>query len=194
MKDRSYITFRFLHINVNEKMLPGVSVNKGYCTHQAIILQPPPWWAPRELRIERWCLPSHWPWKSPTPAPTVHPEETQEGIESPVAPDSWGAYQRNDFKEPRLLHLPIHRKALNSLTADVWFSLINSTLLMFPIPGPCCKNSGISGSSLTSSEQSPRTVWEAASQAEVLSFVHQIQHNSPLWGYAFFFFFFLQST
>ena len=36
-----------------------------------------------------------------------------------------------DFNEPRLLHLPVRRKALNSLTWDVWFSLINGNLLMF---------------------------------------------------------------
>ena len=40
-----------------------------------------------------------------------------------LAPDRWGAYERNDFSEPRLLHLPVHRKALNSLTQDIWFSL-----------------------------------------------------------------------
>ena len=51
-----------------------------------------------------------------------------------LAPGSWGAYQRNDFNEPWLLHLSIHRKALNSLTWDVWFSLINSNLLMFRLP------------------------------------------------------------
>ena len=39
---------------------------------------------------------------------------------------SWGSYQRNDFHEPRLLHLPINRKGLNSLSWDIWFSLINS--------------------------------------------------------------------
>ena len=38
-----------------------------------------------------------------------------------LAPDSWGAYQRNDFSEPRLLHLPMHRKALNSLRHLVFF-------------------------------------------------------------------------
>ena len=31
------------------------------------------------------------------------------------APGSWGASQRIDFRKPGLLHLPIHRKALNSL-------------------------------------------------------------------------------
>ena len=36
-----------------------------------------------------------------------------------------------------------HRKALDSLTSDVWFSLINSYLLMFWLPGFCCRNSYI---------------------------------------------------
>ena len=35
------------------------------------------------------------------------------------------AYERSDFSEPRLLHLLIHRKALNALTWDIWFPLIN---------------------------------------------------------------------
>ena len=38
-----------------------------------------------------------------------------EKSKTPV-PESWGAYQRGDFCEPRLLHLPIQRKVLNSLT------------------------------------------------------------------------------
>ena len=41
------------------------------------------WWDPRKLRM----------WK-----PRI------------LAPDSWGAYQRNDFSEPRFLHLSITRK------------------------------------------------------------------------------------
>ena len=32
---------------------------------------------------------------------------------------------RNDFSEPRLLHLPVHRRALSSLTQDIWLSLNN---------------------------------------------------------------------
>ena len=62
--------------------------------------------------------------------PTKCPEEAQMWKTENTAPDSWGAYQRNDFSEPRLLHLPIHRKALNSLTWDIWFSLINHNLLI----------------------------------------------------------------
>ena len=82
-----------------------------------------------------------------------------------LALDSQGAHQRNDFSEPRPLHLPIHRKALNSLTWDIWFSLINSNLLMFWLPGLHCKTPIYPRSSLTSSEQSLRATWEAASGA-----------------------------
>ena len=35
----------------------------------------------------------------------------------------------NDFSEPKLLHLPIPRKVLNSLTGDIGFSFITSNLL-----------------------------------------------------------------
>ena len=42
-----------------------------------------------------------------------------------LAPDSWDARERGDCREPRLPHLPIHRKALDSLTWDIWFSLIH---------------------------------------------------------------------
>ena len=42
-----------------------------------------------------------------------------------LAPDSGDAYERNDFNKPRLLHPHIHRKVLNSLTWDIWFSLIH---------------------------------------------------------------------
>ena len=41
------------------------------------------------------------------------------------APYSWEAYERSDFSDPWLLHLPIHRKALNSLTWDIWFPSIH---------------------------------------------------------------------
>ena len=60
------------------------------------------------------------------------------------APDGWDACQRNDFSEPRLLHLLTHTIALNSLTSDTKFTLINSNLLKSWLPGLCCKNSHIS--------------------------------------------------
>ena len=86
------------------KMLPVTSVKKGCCSHQAITLQLPPVVTSKELRM---------------------------GKNRTLALDSWGAYQRSDFSEPRLLHLPIHWKVLNSLTWDIRFSL----------PGIfCCSN------------------------------------------------------
>ena len=93
-----------------------------------------------------------------------------------------------EFNEPRLLHLLIGRKLLNSLTWDVWFSLINSNLLMFWLPGFCCKTPLYPGSSLTSSKRFLRTMWEVVFRACVLSFVCQTKHNSQLLGHAFLFF------
>ena len=99
------------------KILLAISVNKGRCSHQAITLQPPGWWILREPRIRKHRM---------------------------LAPDSWGAYQRNDFREPRILHLPTHREALNSLTWDIWSSFINSKPLIFWVPGLLLQNSYIS--------------------------------------------------
>ena len=46
-----------------------------------------------------------------------------------LASHSWDAYESNGFSnEPRLLNLPIHRKALNSLTLDIWFPLIHKNI------------------------------------------------------------------
>ena len=39
-----------------------------------------------------------------------------------LAPDRWTTFERNDFSEPRLLHLPIYREVLNSLIGNAWFS------------------------------------------------------------------------
>ena len=47
----------------------------------------------------------------------------RKGKNSIVALGSWGAYQRNDGNELRLLHLLIWIKTLNSLTWEVRFSI-----------------------------------------------------------------------
>ena len=60
------------------------------------------------------------------PLPTVSPEELRMWKHRILAPGRWDAYQRNDFSEPRLLHLLVHRKALNFLAWDILFSSINS--------------------------------------------------------------------
>ena len=47
---------------------------------------------------------------------------------------------RNDFREPRFLHFPIHRKALKSLPQNACFLFFNSNRLLFQIPDFSCKN------------------------------------------------------
>ena len=90
-------------------MLAVTSVNKGCCSHQT--LQPPPNRAPWGNRMRKHRI---------------------------LAPDGWGADERNDF---RLLYLLKHRKTLNSLTWDTWFAFIKSNHLMFWQPGLCGRNS-----------------------------------------------------
>ena len=53
------------------------------------------------------------------------------------------------------------QKTRNSLTWDIWFSLINNNLLMFRQPVLCCKT----GSSPDLLSSSLRVTWHAASQA-----------------------------
>ena len=55
----------------------------------------------------------------------VQLEETQDEKTQDPGPRE----PRNDFSEPKLLHLPIPRKVLNSLTGDIGFSFITSNLL-----------------------------------------------------------------
>ena len=43
--------------------------------------------------------------------------------------DSWFTDQRNDFNEPRLLHLPPYRKVPNSLTREVYMGGNDSLFL-----------------------------------------------------------------
>ena len=123
----------------------ALSVNKGCCSLQTITLQPPGGLIPRELRME-----------TDAHHQAISPTDTWEGglgvgKHRILALDRWGACQRDGFNEPRLLHLPIHRKVLNSLTWGVWFSLISSNLLMFQLPALCCKNFYISWISLWNS-------------------------------------------
>ena len=50
-----------------------------------------------------------------TTTPCMSTEETQDVKNRILATDSWNANDGNDFIEPRLLNIPIHKKALNSL-------------------------------------------------------------------------------
>ena len=107
------------------------------------------------------------PWFPPSKCVFLSPEGTQEGeaafrqslgclisnwsgwlirnsgCEKPriLAPDNRDTYERSDFREPRLLHLPIQRNALNSLTWDIWLSLIHNDLLTCRLPALSGKTS-----------------------------------------------------
>ena len=110
-----------------------------------------PWWAPRNFRM----------WKHRI-----------------LAPESWDIDQRNDFSEPGLLHLPKHRKALNSLPWGIWFSLTYSSLLTFSdfvtkllynwSPTP------------VSSEQFSQGHWRCCLQGLSPKMSPRIKHNSQL--------------
>ena len=137
-----------------------ILVNKGCCSHLAITLQLPQQWALRELRMEAGCLPSDHQTLQPLQWYTLRRLKMRK--HRILAPDGWAA---------RLLHLPICRKLLNSLTWDIWFSLIINNLLMFRLPGLCWKSSYIfPGSLFASLEQFLRVAWVTVSWAEILSF------------------------
>ena len=88
-----------------------------------------------------------------------------------LAPGSWDAYEWNDFNESRLLHLAICRKALNSLTWDIWLSLINNHVLMFRLPAlSLLQNFYVTWLlPLPPWSSSPWVTWNAVSCLEVLN-------------------------
>ena len=108
-------------------------------SHHAITLQLPRRWTLRELRIETGCPVFS---SQPLLPPRWGTQRVRTRKHRILVPEGWGAHQMDDFSKP--LHLPICREVLNSLTWDVLFSLINSDLVIFPLPGLCCKNSYIS--------------------------------------------------
>ena len=86
---------------------------------------------------------------------------------------SWDVYERNDFDNPRLLHFPIHRRVLNSLRYHIWFSIINSNLLMFQPPGHLLqkKNPIYPGSPPLPLQNSfLKIIWKSAEWNKTLSF------------------------
>jgi len=137
-------------------MLPAISVNKGGYSHQIISLQLPQQWALWGLRTETNGVPTAKP--SATAAPPS-PNCTCWGDSGWRKAGYWPqiaevSHRRNDFKEPGLLYPPIHRKVLNCLTWDIWFSLISSHLLMFQPPVFVAKLLHILAPCLASLEQS----------------------------------------
>ena len=100
------------------------------------------------------------------PLPTVSTEELGGhggGCEKHMilAPDSWDAYKRHDFSEPRLLHLPI---------------------LMFRLPAFCCKFLCNIIPFPTSSEKFTQGYLRCCLTAWSPKNSHQIKHNFQLLG------------
>ena len=59
---------------------------------------------------EKQCLLSGSYWAALPTLPRTSTEEFQEGKDRMLTPDSWDAYEMNDFSRPRLLYLPINTK------------------------------------------------------------------------------------
>ena len=95
-----------------------------------------------------------------------------------LAPDSWDAYERNDFNNPRLLHLPIHRRTLNSLTWCLVFLINNNLWCSYCLP--FVANLCIGWLSLPSPRSGLSGLPEMLSpRLEVLRFSHWIKHSLP---------------
>ena len=164
-------------------IFPATSINKGCHSHQWLRPSNVSWWALRKLRAENNTC--HLAANSLQPLPMVSAKETM-GVKI-QAPDSWGAYQRDDFSEPRLLHLPIHRKALNSLTWDIWFPYLTILFWHSQLPALCCKTPTYPGSFSSPHQSSFSVIWNAVSRTAVL-ILPQIKLNSQLSRCTFFFF------
>ena len=131
-------------LTLRNGIFPVTSVNKDVIV---ISNYSPPSlsWALRALRKKNTCHVAATRLQS---LPTVSPKGAHDVKDIGYWPHSWDACERSDFREPRLLHIPTHRKVLKPLTWDVWFSLTNDDLLMFRLPVLCCKASILPGSSL----------------------------------------------
>ena len=85
--------------------------------------------------------------------------------------------------KPRLLRLPIHRKVLNSLTWEFWFSLINNNLLMFRLLAKLLYN--LAPPLASSEDFSQGHLW-CCLPAWSPKNSHQIKQNSSLLGCDYF--------
>ena len=126
-------------------MFLAISVNKGCHSHQ--LLQPPGNSGRKKYlpstSHQTTATPHGEPWKNSGCENTGYWPQIAEMHLKAIISES----------KPRLLRLPIHRKVLNSLTWEFWFSLINNNLLMFRLSSLCCKTSVKPSSPLTSSEE-----------------------------------------
>ena len=162
-----------------QKMLSAIAVNKGCCNHQVT-----PFQLPQMVSAERTQdghgMPAIKPSAAIATPPVVHPGSMQDG-------KTWGTGPRElrcAFKE-WFVYLSIHRKVKNSLTWDVWFSLI---IIFWYSDHPVFNKTPGSISYIL--RAAPQATWEAVSWPCSPQKFHQVKHNSQLLGSAFF----VQST
>ena len=148
------------------KISPAISINKKCHSHQ--------WFlafkcegGPPKLGSSGCCHPHLWLLRSWGDVRSKVSKETG------FALDSRGDYERNEFNEPRGLHLPIHRM-LNSLTWYLIFDVQTACSL-------CCILVYCLTSPPASSEQFSLSYWDPVSQAQSPKLYHQI-NNSLLSG------------
>ena len=163
-------------------------VNKGSHSHKG--LQPPPdyshhlpvsWWALRNSGRRR--MPAFWHQADLHHSSWGAQRKLRMWKHRILAPHIWVAYQRNDFSEPWLLHFLLFRKVLNSLTWDVWFSLIKRILTFRP-PALCCKTLIYTTSLLASWKQFSGLLEMLPPGLEVLNISCQKAHTTfRLWIY-----------
>ena len=116
------------------KLPPVLSVNKECCVLKATALQT----LKMSTKGHRWKEGAE-----ATPS-GVHPEEMLGETAQGTGFQEQRCISKQWFQWAQTLHPPKHRKALDSLTSDVWFSLINNNLLMFWLPDVFLQNSYIS--------------------------------------------------
>ena len=106
----------------------------------------------------------------PLQLPELNPQEIQGREEQNTSPRQLRCVSKEWFQWARLLHLPMHRKALiNSLTWCLFFSSIIRNLLMCNYLVCFCRTHIYPGSIFISLQQSFRAIWEPVSWASVLS-------------------------
>ena len=99
----------------SEQFRWAARLSPSYSSHLGLWMKNAACYICRQRKLR---LTSHQPLQMPW---TVHPEGIQDGESRILAPENWGAHQNNNFNKPRLLHLPRHRKLLNSLARDDCF-------------------------------------------------------------------------
>ena len=171
-------------------MSPAISVNKGYWSHQVIIIQTMTM-NPEGTQLEKGRLPTSGQLLQPSSVP--HLNNVSQGDSGWESIGYWPHYLRCRSKQWFQWAQTLasshtkkkKKKKVNYLPWDVYFSLVTSNLLKFQLPGLCCKNylNGVVSSP-------PRSVhwviWESCLPGLSPQSICWIKHNSQFLGCAFF--------